>query len=700
MMSQAGRDPLFWATVAVAERDFSGSGDLCLRCHASDGWVSGRSTPTDGSGLGAGDGTGVACDLCHRLTNPDTSEWLGVQTAPFLAHDDGLSPKGWYGSGMFVLWASTNEKLGPYADAVPPHAFLQSKLHRDAKQCGTCHDVSNSAVGDLAPGHGAQVPLPGSFSGVPGAPVDQKAAFNNPPYAYGMVERTFSEHQASGFATLHVSDYGTLPADLKQGSIETAWLAATAATPSGNYVDGTPRTFTCQTCHMRPVTGKGCNKTVPTRTDLPQHDLTGASYWAGDAIEWLDAQSKLVLGGGMTATELAALDDGQTRALATLQDAARLDLDGNTLRVINLTGHKLITGYPEGRRLWIHARWHDAAGQLVREDGAYGPLLVQHQGQPLTVQTLLQLDPPDTRIYRAGYGMTQAWAARLIDWGWPASLPLAYDRATAAVTLTLGQLKASPPGTTAETFHFVLNDVLLDDTRIPPWGFAYDAARERNTLPVPTTQYGNPGPGGTYHYWDEVALAPPAGAVQADIELLYQSTSWEYLQFLALTNIGGSAFLASTGDDLVDAWLATGMAAPQVVDNITWTGSAPPDPWSVLGFGLAGVDGIPQLTGSGTLQPLSSGALHLQHGAPSAPLLLMMSLAVNPVPFKGGTLVTVPVVSQFFLATNGSGELLLPWASWPAGVPAGITLVFQAALQDAAAVKGVAISQAIQALTP
>jgi hypothetical protein len=33
MMAHASRDPIFWATVAIAEQDFDGSGDLCLRCH-------------------------------------------------------------------------------------------------------------------------------------------------------------------------------------------------------------------------------------------------------------------------------------------------------------------------------------------------------------------------------------------------------------------------------------------------------------------------------------------------------------------------------------------------------------------------------------------------------------------------------------------------------------------------------------------
>ena len=75
MMAHASRDPLFWATMAVAEQDFDGSGDLWLRCHTTAGWIAGRSTPTDGSGLQQGDADGVECHLCHSMTNPDGG-WL------------------------------------------------------------------------------------------------------------------------------------------------------------------------------------------------------------------------------------------------------------------------------------------------------------------------------------------------------------------------------------------------------------------------------------------------------------------------------------------------------------------------------------------------------------------------------------------------------------------------------------------------
>jgi len=42
----------------VAEQDFDGAGDLCIRCHSTAGWMAGSSTPTDGSGLMAGDADG------------------------------------------------------------------------------------------------------------------------------------------------------------------------------------------------------------------------------------------------------------------------------------------------------------------------------------------------------------------------------------------------------------------------------------------------------------------------------------------------------------------------------------------------------------------------------------------------------------------------------------------------------------------
>lgn len=593
MMSHSARDPLFWSALAVVEQDFNpnadpalrgGAGDFCLRCHLPRGWVEGRSTPTDGSAMApATDTNGVECIHCHLLVNPDpTVNVTGTveeQTAPFVAND---GADGWYGSGMYVL-NSNGTRLGPYLDPPAPHTTLQSTFHRESELCGTCHDVSNPLVGDLAHNHGAQVPLvPGTYSGVPGDPVTGKAAFNNPPQAYGIVERTYSEWKNSAFSTTQVDDFATLPADLQElsGSIRYAYDRSwNPTTMTADYEDGADRYFTCQTCHMAAVTGKGCKQgAAPVRTDLPQHDLTGAGHWVPDAIQWQDAAGTLQFGSGLTADQISAMDAGQVRAVEMLQRSASVTASqlASTVevRVTNLTGHKLITGYPEGRRLWLNLRWYDGpagTGNLVAESGGYGPLgnTVQDlDGDDCFPESLL--DPDNTTIFDTKPGIDQQWASQLIGFGLPAAKPVKFDRLTGAVVETLGTLAAKSPGSMTDSFHFALNNVQLHDTRIPPYGFTYDAAVTGNMLPVPANQFGDPGPGGTYDYFHESSFAPPVGAKSVVATLYYQQTSWEYVQFLQLAN-DGLGTLGAEGDNLLDAWCNTGMATPVEVTSVTRT---------------------------------------------------------------------------------------------------------------------------------
>ncbi len=592
MMSHAGRDPLFWATMAVAEQDFDGSGDLCLRCHAPKGWLEGRSTPTDGSALLTGDQYGVECGFCHRLTNPDNSEHQGVQNPPYLANDDGDPGsvpgdiKAYHGTGMASL-LDTREILGPYAGISVGMAHgntRQSKFHRSVDFCGTCHDVSNPAVGDLAHNHGAQATADAVVAdGTPGSAVDGKAAFNNQPYKYGIVERTFSEYKASLLSKTLISQYAQLPTELQAGSIANARAAALLAGQNGNYADGTPRYFSCQSCHMQPVVGQGAGFPggPPTRTDLPLHDLTGGNYWVPQAIEYLDALGKLRLGGGLDSRQIAATQAGAQRARGQLEAAGGLRVTGNVLKVINLTAHKLISGYPEGRRMWLNIKWFDGANALLREDGAYGPL-VDGNSDAVTVvdpadgttrvqvRSLLDLHDANTKIYEAHYGLTQEWAQQLHDIGTDDGLVIQFDRLTGSPVLTLGQLRAQAAGAEEESFHFVLNNTVVKDNRIPPWGMDFEDARQRNILPVPTAQYdGNLKE--AFRYFDVVKLNPPNGAARAEVRLMYQPTSWEYIQFLSLSNNGTVSFLKDEGKNLLQAWLHTGMAEPHVMATASWT---------------------------------------------------------------------------------------------------------------------------------
>jgi hypothetical protein len=622
-MGNAGRDPIFWATMAIAEQDFDGVGDLCIRCHSTGGWYGGRSTPTDASGLATSDSDGVDCDTCHSMTNTDDSdiELRGEMNTPFIANcaddpDNGACEsvdEGYYGSGMTSMW-SGSDKLGPYADTDARHQFMQSKFHRSVDFCGTCHDVSNSVVGDLAPGNGTQPGSPDvvssqNLAGEPnvGGPVDEKAAFNNPPYAYGVVERTFSEYKSSAWPETLVSDFTSLPTELQVagGSLDVTYQAALLANTGGNYADGDPRYFSCQSCHMRPTKSAGANKRgVLIRPDLPQHDHTGGNYWLTDMIKYQDSKEQLRLGGNLNAVQLDAIDLGQQRAVEHLQQAADLSVDGTTLKVVNLTGHKLISGYPEGRRMWLNIKWYDGGGTLLREDGEYGYIYDENDdpvqvlnpadGELVNVESIVDLEDDNTRIYQAHYAMTQEWAATLIAVEKPAGLVLSFDRESGIVDKTLGELANEKPGEHEETFHFALNNHVVDDNRIPPYGMRYNEAQKRNALPVPANQYGGGTIDSTYNYWDEINLAglnPGGAAVFADITLYYQGTSWEYVQFLYLANNGtdpaegGNAFLGAEGVNMLEAWInadlpeASGailvngdrkMVPPVAMQHITW----------------------------------------------------------------------------------------------------------------------------------
>jgi len=572
MMAHAGRDPVFWAAMAIAEQGFDGVGNQCLRCHSPNGWLEGRAEPTDGSGLDPlQDGRGVECMLCHRLTNPDGSEHLGTQNAPFIANTGGPTPEPFLGSGMYVL-ADSIDRYGPYGSAFAAHGTVKSNFHRDSALCGTCHDVSNPVTGDLAYNNGSNIPLaPGQFSGIPGSPVTGKAAFLNQPHGYGTVERTYSEHVSSAWPTTTVSSYGSLPNDLQQGIVRTIYQASLVAGNGGDYEDGTTRYYTCQSCHMPPVEGKGSSYfSAPLRKDIPRHDLTGGNTRVGDMIIDLDSRGALRVGGGLLAPDRMAIADGQDRARAMLRGAADLQMSGNTVRVTNLTGHKLTTGYAEGRRMWLHVRWFDGSDQLLREDGSYGQMTVNILGRSLPVETILDLQSPNLKLWQIEAGIDQQWASQLLGFGNAPQTPLVFDRQNGAVLETLGSLAAQAPGTEVATFQFALNNLTVSDNRIPPFAMDRDMALARDCAPVPNTLYGNPAAGGQYQHWDDVALNPPSGAVRGEIRLLYQVMSWEYLEFLLLANDGSVPFLADAGLDLARSWYRTGMAKPEVMAQISW----------------------------------------------------------------------------------------------------------------------------------
>ncbi len=117
-------------------------------------------------------------------------------------------------------------------------------------------------------------------------------------------------------------------------------------------------------------------------------------------------------------------------------------------------------------------------------------------------------------------------------------------------------------------------------------------------------------------------------------------------------------------------------------------------PWMDLGDALAGVSGDPALAGTGPLTSGSAGSLDLTNAAPSAIASLFVGLTDSPVPFKGGTLHPVPILTSITLTTSGSGTISLPFI-WPAGIPGGFQFFTQFGISDTAAVKNVSLSNAL-----
>ena len=185
--------------------------------------------------------------------------------------------------------------------------------------------------------------------------------------------------------------------------------------------------------------------------------------------------------------ERKALEAGKERARELLKTAAKLELtfageQRATLRITNLTGHKLPTGYPEGRRMWVHAEFADADGRMISQIGQYGEKKDTLFGNPVAVPTLL--DAEATRVYESLPGLSDEQAAK----------------------------HGKPAGA---SFHFVLNDVIVKDNRIPPKGFNNHSFAEHQCEPIAATYADG-------QHWDDVKLALPAGTVNVHVRLMYQ----------------------------------------------------------------------------------------------------------------------------------------------------------------------------------
>jgi hypothetical protein len=187
---------------------------------------------------------------------------------------------------------------------------------------------------------------------------------------------------------------------------------------------------------------------------------------------------------------------------------------------------------------------------------------------------------------------------------------------------------------------------------------------------------------------------------------------WSQQQFLKAPNalaqdrfgwsVALSGSLAAVGAEREEG-LGAGPGAPDTTTGQA-AGAAYTIPlevgsWSDEGCALAGAGGDPLLVASGTLQAFSSNLFELTNAAPSAVGGLFAALSSASIPFKGGTLKPFPFFEPLLFSTTAAGELTLPWVM-PPDAPSGLEVWAQWALQDAGAVHGVALSNAVRGLTP
>lgn len=280
---------------------------------------------------------------------------------------------------------------------------------------------------------------------------------------------------------------------------------------------------TCQDCHMRLLGKKTPFSTrppnSPARDGYRRHTIRGGSAYL---LKQLSAHGDWVAAGA-TPDQLAASAADTAEFLKT---AAQLQVDaapgGVAVTVVNLTGHKLPTGYPS-RRMWLHVVAKDANGNVVLESGASKNGAILGAG--------------GKRLDVAGVVIPH--------------------------TATIGKpddvciFEAAPVNAQGKRTHLLLGTAkIAKDNRILPLGYAPHGKDKSRTAPV-----GTDGDDGFVPGKDTIAVKLPSAAVSVDVELLYQAIPTETLEsYNPRDSSEASRFLAIT-----DA-----PPEPQVMATASW----------------------------------------------------------------------------------------------------------------------------------
>jgi hypothetical protein len=590
MMGNSARDPLMFACFTVSAQDSifaigtPNAVDICLRCHFPKGWLEGRSSTLNASAMTGEDYDGIQCSFCHRLMDPfykstytgkgEESTWTklpwdeqnnvsvvsiryasqfraletyladsmispSIKTfsgTAFHVNDMPFSPQYTEAAGGQYFVSPTSERRGPFADvAAAQHPTQYSRYHKGKFFCATCHDVSNPVMGnltqkDVKPGQNVVLTS------------ESKSAFS-----WSHVERTYSEFRLSAY-----NAEGGSPG---KGNFKPYTGPRNIPAPAGFWETDQPdnNISKCQDCHMCSRWSPGSNDpNSPVRPEgssehpntwMPCHAMTGGNVWMTSILSsiapdnplqdlgnvsllvrpdiltmdvmqgtWSNLRQPKINPAWTPPTISGALDLAATRIRGVLGNAAhitdttnspgKLEYNSTTgslkFRVQNNTGHKLISGFPEGRRMFVNVKVYNGSG-LAYELNPYDYTVGTLKGLTGTLSS-----PP-----------LAAHEVHLDDYIYEAKL---------GSTLT-GE---------KETFHFALATHQYKDNRIPPKGFNIAGAAARLSEPY-RNGVATPGYFSAAEYaggYDEIALQVPIGATRIEVNLYYQTTCREYIEFL------------------------------------------------------------------------------------------------------------------------------------------------------------------------
>lgn len=409
-----------------------------------------------------------------------------------------------------------------------PSAWLAGRSHElsvqalfgtdlDGVHCDFCHRSmdpmhpdSGAIVGGTVPGYGngmyvvqrTSQPMRGARGGMPEHCEESKAdSFYRTSQYCGVcheVSNPYFSPDPRGTAP-----YQQVPMERTYSEWELSWYAA-----EGKQ--------TCQSCHMKPSPGKASTSpSARNRPDVASHDFSGGNMLGLALVDEL-----------WHGIDQAALQKGIERSQTLLKSAVRLEVvAGRTannalalVRLTNLTGHKLPTGFPEGRRIWISIVGKDENGRQTFSSGEYDAASGHIR------------EDAQLKVYEARPGTSPQLARAL---GIPAG----------------------------HSFLSAFNDTFYFDNRIPPRGYREAAFRERRAQPV----------GYRYEdgqYWDETRYVMPPSTRSVEVRVYYQLVSGEFAAFLHDENVGNPYDWNQWGEKVYEGWRRHGAPVLMVQQSV------------------------------------------------------------------------------------------------------------------------------------